>query len=71
MATRLVHPIRSSGRRGWRGPVSDARVLAGRPEGWRGWGLVDGGAELEDGGELRIEGRRGAPAAGRGDGEKS
>ena len=24
MATRLVHPIRSSGRRGWRGPVSDA-----------------------------------------------
>ena len=38
MATRLVHPIRSSGRRGWRGPVSDARGRVrsglGRSMGW-------------------------------------
>ena len=31
MATRLVHPIRSSGRRGRRGPVSDAIVHPTRP----------------------------------------
>ena len=44
MATRLVHPIRSSGRRGWRGPVSDARGRVrsglGRSTAGTGFGIL-------------------------------
>ena len=43
MATRLVHPIRSSGRRGWRGPVSDAKG----PCPIRSW-PVDGGGRVRN-----------------------
>ena len=53
MATRLVHPIRSSGRRGWRGPVSDARGRVrsglGRSTGWARLGSpVDGGGRVRN-----------------------
>ena len=68
MATRLVHPIRSSGRRGWRGPVSDARGRVrsglGRSTGWARLGSpVDGGSRVRNPRRPSSRGSRGpAPA---------
>ena len=50
----LLHPIRSSGRRGWRGPVSDAQgpcPIRSWPVdgGWARWGSpVDGGGRVRN-----------------------